>query len=128
MTAVTTENEILLMLTWLEGEIDLKTFILVFTLLSLILSFLNKNKGLEGEKCIVLCHSQMRKFIKAQVWVCPSLCFKARLREKLLIWKSFLFSCKLNLYSVKKGFALSLVLKVTFFWNLPMAYQNITCR
>lgn len=47
--------------------IDLKTIISSFYASLFDLVTFEQNKGLEGEKCIVLCHSQMRKFIKAQV-------------------------------------------------------------
>ena len=53
--------------------------------------------------------------------VSPSLCFKARLSAKQVIWKSFLVWWRWTSLS-QKGFALSLVLKVTVFgtWKRPI--------
>ena len=50
-----------------------------------------------------------------------SLCFKARLSAKPLIWKWFILM-QIKLIFTREGFALSLILKNESFWNSEMAY------
>ena len=71
------------------------------------------------EKLLPYSHGWVARPIPS--WVSPSLCFKARLSAKQVIWKSFLVWWRWTSLS-QKGFALSLVLKVTVFgtWKWPI--------
>ena len=60
-----------------------------------------------------------------QLRVGSSLCFKARLNAKLLIWKYFSFVTRaIKTFLHKKGFALGLDLKVRIFWNSEISYYG----